>query len=607
MSFVASPWPSDLPEPRVYKYLSSLLIRAIQKASPPDHDLSSSRQWSDLRDCLGQMSNIGVVQSLVRCSKFRDSLYHVLKGVERRDETQEREAIAKDQADIVSLLGKVIDSEEHKAEVVSLEDDEADSFMILAQTVLDDWGWWRRIGNGRPQARGDVDTSDHFFNFTEKFCRDVHKLLISLSLRCQKLPSSICIDGVKLWSKVSILGGSFADVYQGELGGVVVALKRPRALQDKESDQLIICKKVFQEALIWKSLEHRYVLPFLGIDAISFAPLSCIVSPWMRHGDILTFLKRSGPVQVDIDQLLLEITEGLNYLHQSKMIHGDLRGNNILIDDTRHVRLADFGLASIADVTKGARSTNNAGSPQWMAPELHFPDRFNLSFERTFASDVYALGCVYLEIYTRHPPFMGCSDAQLALKLHRKQRPSRPSSAQCLERTLPDDLWSLIEHCWSELPEDRPSAATALRDMEDICRGTVTTAKITCPLPETEVVLPTSPPTRPVSTLPTTVNFTEQRRSPRAAFSSVSPDPTEASLPNSCVVCYNQPKHSDGNIQHDFCSDACALKWNQTCRIRGCEEPVIFDGIQAFEVCITHHAMWVVQFPRALFALIMLF
>ncbi|KDQ53151.1 hypothetical protein JAAARDRAFT_436255 [Jaapia argillacea MUCL 33604] len=631
MPFISPSWPSDLPEPQVYKNLSSLIIRAIQKTSLPDNDLSKNgyreatfliilipshewfRHWTTLGDCLRQMSGFDIVHSLVQSTKFRDSLYHVLKDVPHRDKMQEREAIVKDETDIVSLFGRVLDSDEQKEVVFSLQGDEADSFMILAQTILDDWSKLHRMSLSH--SGGGADKSDLFFNFNEKFRRDVHKLQINLSLRCQQLPSSICVLGVQLRSKDSARGGSFADVFQGGLGETEVALKRLRVSHDSRRNQLSIQKMLFKEALMWQTLKHRYILPFLGIDAVSFVPMYCMVSPWMRHGDILKFLETSASMQVDIDELvcfsvlihfdssmeplqLLEITEGLNYLHQSGMIHGDLRGSNILIDDDHHPRLADFGLATIADVTKGASSTNHGGSSQWMAPELHFPDKFNLPLKRTFASDVYALGCVYLEVYTRNQPFPSCSEGQLILKLNEGFRPKRPTPVQCMERTLSDALWSLIENCWSEIAAERPSTGMALRAMEDICKRTETTPTNECPpLPEVTSGLLTYPPTRHLSALPATENSTEQRWPPGTMdLSPISSNPIQAHAQEFCVICHIRPKYSFGDIKYDFCSDTCAAEWDRTCGISGCEQPVIRDGAQAFEVCFKHYEMFRANF-----------
>jgi serine/threonine protein kinase len=71
---------------------------------------------------------------------------------------------------------------------------------------------------------------------------------------------------------------------------------------------------------------------------------------------------------------------------------------NILISEAWTACLADFGLSALADTTSTLRSTKRSGSIYWMAPELIDPDRFRCKFLRTPATDVYAFGCVCVEV-----------------------------------------------------------------------------------------------------------------------------------------------------------------------------------------------------------------
>jgi serine/threonine protein kinase len=98
----------------------------------------------------------------------------------------------------------------------------------------------------------------------------------------------------------------------------------------------------------------------------------------------------------------LEIAQGLDYLHSLNIVHGDLRGTNILISDEGNACLSDFGLATAffeADPTAAITCSNHAGSVRWWAPELIEPKSFGCErFVRTPATDVYAYACVCLEV-----------------------------------------------------------------------------------------------------------------------------------------------------------------------------------------------------------------
>jgi hypothetical protein len=59
-----------------------------------------------------------------------------------------------------------------------------------------------------------------------------------------------------------------------------------------------------KEALIWRQLRHPYILPFIGIDAETFRPFLCMVSPWLPHGNVLKYMEREEPLNVDIHRLV---------------------------------------------------------------------------------------------------------------------------------------------------------------------------------------------------------------------------------------------------------------------------------------------------------------
>ncbi|KAF7373451.1 Kinase-like protein [Mycena sanguinolenta] len=148
---------------------------------------------------------------------------------------------------------------------------------------------------------------------------------------------------------------------------------------------------------------------------------------------------------------LYEIAQGLHYLHSSNIIHGDLRGANVLVNEDWSACLADFGLSNFADATS-SMTTNRGGSLYWMAPELIDPDRFGLQFARTSATDVYAFGCVCLELYTGRPPFADLREPAALLKIMNKERPQRPVGPPVMS----DALWSHVLACWVDDPQARP-------------------------------------------------------------------------------------------------------------------------------------------------------
>ncbi|KAF9643939.1 kinase-like protein [Thelephora ganbajun] len=183
--------------------------------------------------------------------------------------------------------------------------------------------------------------------------------------------------------------GGFGDVWKREYQGQQVAVKVLRIYAN--SDLRKIIRRFCKEFVTWKTLRHPNVLPLLGV-AISETQFA-MVSEWMPNGNINHFVEEH--LDVNRFELLGDVARGLIYMHEQGMVHGDLKGANILIDETSHARLADFGLLTIiSDTTKPSSSTpsTQGGTYRWMSPELFLPEKFGLKHScPTKLSDCYAL------------------------------------------------------------------------------------------------------------------------------------------------------------------------------------------------------------------------
>ncbi|KAG8891433.1 hypothetical protein FRB99_003599, partial [Tulasnella sp. 403] len=123
--------------------------------------------------------------------------------------------------------------------------------------------------------------------------------------------------------------GHFCDLFTGQhLTEGRVALKRPRiSPQDQESK---VVRGFLREASHWRRLQHPNILRFIGackIDGFIY-----LVSPYMRNGTAVDFIKEH-PDKANRIALIREIASAIEYLHNCNMIHGNLKGVNILISD----------------------------------------------------------------------------------------------------------------------------------------------------------------------------------------------------------------------------------------------------------------------------------
>ncbi|KAJ6549226.1 kinase-like domain-containing protein, partial [Mycena vulgaris] len=142
--------------------------------------------------------------------------------------------------------------------------------------------------------------------------------------------------------------------------------------------------------------------------------------------------------------------QGFDYLHSRNIVHGDLRGTNILISDDGSVCLSDFGLPTAINDGNSSTgiipsSSDRAGSIRWFALELISPAAFGCErFVRTPASDVYAYGCVCLEVIVHgtYPPFSYVTDVAAMLTVIAGERPEKPED-------LREELWDVAVAAWA--------------------------------------------------------------------------------------------------------------------------------------------------------------
>ncbi|KAE9384775.1 kinase-like protein, partial [Gymnopus androsaceus JB14] len=159
-----------------------------------------------------------------------------------------------------------------------------------------------------------------------------------------------------------------------------------------------------------------------------------------------------------------DVANGLAYLHSMSIVHGDLKGVNVLITSVGRACVSDFGLSRIAEsggeLWKMTSSISNVkGSTRWMAPEL-----FRAS-PASYESDVYAFACVCYEIYTGLLPFhLVKSDAAVMLDIIQGTRPLHPDNIT----ELNNGLWSIIESCWMADPSFRPTSKMLLQKLRDV-------------------------------------------------------------------------------------------------------------------------------------------
>ncbi|KAG1843391.1 kinase-like domain-containing protein, partial [Suillus tomentosus] len=227
--------------------------------------------------------------------------------------------------------------------------------------------------------------------------------------------------------------------------------------------------KISREIGILKILHHDNIVPLLGI-ATGFGSrpeLRCLVSPWMPNGTLNAYLvsHHNDLTALDRSRMLEDVSVGLRYLHSHSVVHGDITGANILIDNGGYARLIDFGLSTITQPLLGqshlAVTSIYHGAIPYAAPELILPETTcDPGLEEKI--DIYSFGCVMLQILSGRPPWSEIKSSRpvacITAMIYKGCRPQRPDA----HPEIIDSDWKFIQECLQSKPELRPSANEVL-------------------------------------------------------------------------------------------------------------------------------------------------
>ncbi|KAJ4969234.1 hypothetical protein NE237_015935 [Protea cynaroides] len=206
------------------------------------------------------------------------------------------------------------------------------------------------------------------------------------------------------WRKGELIGcGAFGRVYMGMNldSGELIAVKQvliPANNASKEKAQTHI-RELEEEVKLLKNLSHLNIVRYLG-TAREEETLNILLE-FVPGGSISSLLGKFGSfpetvIKMYTKQLLL----GLEYLHENGIMHRDIKGANILVDNKGCIKLADFGaskqVVKLATIS-GAKSMK--GTPYWMAPEVI------LQTGHSFSADIWSVGCTVIEMATGKPPW----------------------------------------------------------------------------------------------------------------------------------------------------------------------------------------------------------
>ncbi|XP_024980353.1 mitogen-activated protein kinase kinase kinase NPK1 [Cynara cardunculus var. scolymus] len=259
------------------------------------------------------------------------------------------------------------------------------------------------------------------------------------------------------WRKGELIGcGAFGRVYMGMNldSGELLAVKQVSVVVNtasKDKTQAHI-RELEEEVKLLKNLSHPNIVRYLG-TAREEESLNIFLE-FVPGGSISSLLGKFGSFPESVLRMYTkQLLVGLEYLHKNGIMHRDIKGANILVDNKGRIKLADFGaskkVVELATMT-GAKSMK--GTPYWMAPEVI------LQTGHSFSADIWSVGCTVIEMATGKPPWSQ-QYQEVAALFHIGTTKAHPPIPDHLSAEAKDFLLK----CLQKEPNLRPNASELLQ------------------------------------------------------------------------------------------------------------------------------------------------
>ncbi|KAJ0093947.1 hypothetical protein Patl1_25325 [Pistacia atlantica] len=295
----------------------------------------------------------------------------------------------------------------------------------------------------------------------------------------QRIKEEWEIDLSKLEIRNAIAHGTYGTVFRGVYDNQDVAVKLLDWGEDgiaTTAETAALRASFRQEVAVWQKLNHSNVTRFVGAsmgtsnlkipaknpssDGNTTVPprACCVIVEYLPGGTLKQYLIRNRRKKLAfkvVIQLALDLSRGLSYLHSKKIVHRDVKTENMLLDAHRNLKIADFGVARV-EAQNPRDMTGETGTLGYMAPEVLQGKPYNRR------CDVYSFGICLWEIYCCDMPYPDLSFADVSSAVVRQNL--RPDIPRC----CPNSLVNVMRKCWDGNPERRPEMDEVVRMLEAI-------------------------------------------------------------------------------------------------------------------------------------------
>ncbi|CAG8474800.1 5382_t:CDS:10 [Funneliformis caledonium] len=260
------------------------------------------------------------------------------------------------------------------------------------------------------------------------------------------------------WIQGTLIGmGSFGSVYLAlnSITGELMAVKQvelPTGQSANEERKKSMLDALQREISLLQELQHENIVQYLGTEHKK--KTLNIFLEYVPGGSVATMLNNYGPLEEPlIRSFNRQILQGLNYLHEKDIIHRDIKGANILVDNKGGVKISDFGISKKVEDQIMATSLSRPslqGSVFWMAPEVVKQTSY------TSKADIWSLGCLIVEMFTGTHPYPQFTQMQAIFKI------GVESISPEIPENISNEAEDFLKKTFEPNHDDRPTAKALL-------------------------------------------------------------------------------------------------------------------------------------------------
>ncbi|WFD34220.1 mitogen-activated protein kinase kinase kinase [Malassezia cuniculi] len=271
------------------------------------------------------------------------------------------------------------------------------------------------------------------------------------------------------WHKGALIGaGSFGRVFLGmnAATGLLMAVKQvelpPEGSTNSQKRQETL-ESLKSEIELLKTLEHPNIVQYLG--SFSDGQHLNIFLEYVPGGSVAALLRNYGAFEEQLVQnFIRQVLHGLNFLHSKGIIHRDIKGANILVDNKGGVKISDFGISKKVEhgllLNSRANRPSLQGSVFWMAPEVVKQTTY------TRKADIWSVGCLVVEMISGTHPWPTLDQMQAIFRIGSQASPPLPEE-------LSENAAGFVAQTFEQDYTRRPTAAQLLEHpfMKDVGRA----------------------------------------------------------------------------------------------------------------------------------------